>query len=492
MGKSSVIVRLALRLLAVTCLAPAAMPLVSPTVARRGALAAPDLLPAVKKRASKLAKVAASVAGVEPRESTLGIRVVTGAEELPVGADPRHLGWYAAEEHELVVQIDVKASVDQALFALVEAELRRGLGEPGAPWFARGVAYALIGSAGGLKLTEIEARTEEVTPLEVFNGAGRPAMTLAPAEARLARCLMVELGVGISDAWKVEAPGAAATAARLDAAWANSLEVSGISPLLEYPRSIQSGTYVAFGTQVAALAPEAWRSELTRIASLGARGVELPVVVNLPGAGAVGAGEEPPISMIEGGAGPIVRAALFAREHGLSVVLAPRFMPLLTPEEQSSPAAVEAHGQRRQIAVEALSWLAEFALADGLVLFEGEELLQPAESDLGADLRAARTLLRRRSLVSSRPFAGDRLAWAPSDAGLMSARSEDFSADFRGALAVINLKVGLQGDDSRLGLTRVGPWRAEDATGDGGESPGSLRSLGDEALTELLRAEGDR
>ena len=477
MGKPSALTGLGSLLLAVAYLAPAATAL-----APSSAAVTQDRMVAVQKRASKLAKVAASVAGVDPRDQTLVIRSISGVGEMPQDADQGRLGWYAPKTHELIIQVELKASVDDGLLAMVETELRRGLGEPAAPWFARGVAFALIGSAGGVKLADIESRTEEVTPREVIDGASRPGTTLAPAEARFARCLMVELGAGVADAWKVVVPGDPELDARLDVAWARSLETSGISPLLEYPRSVRKGTYVVLDGPVMGLAPEALGEELTRIAALGASGVELPVVVRMPKDATPQAR-----SVIEGGVAPLVDAALVARGLGLSVVLAPRFTPHLSADLGPDPAAVEAYGQRRARAVESLSWMAEFAQADGIVLFDGTELCQPTESKLAPGLRTARRSLRRRSLVGSRPFAGDRLAFAETDAGLQGAREEDFSAEFRGALAVINLKVGLQNEVAPIGLRRVGPWSLA-----GQADSANLRGLSDEALGERFRAGSDR
>ncbi len=410
------------------------------------------------------------------------LRVTSNVAERPEGADLDRLGWYAPKGHELVIQLDVPASVDHGLLAMVEAELQRGLGAPAAPWFSRGVASALLGSAGGLKLTQIESRTQEVTPSDVFDGLGRPSMTLAPAEARLARCLMVELGASVADAWGQVQPGASAPDERIEAAWQNSLEISGISPQLVYPRSVRSGKYVALGAPLVGLGTKELEVELRRISSLGACGIEIPVAMNLPTDATDAQGRQG--ASIMGGAAPLVSTALFARGLGLSVVLNLRFTTAPSAAEWEDPEAVKAYGLRRGIAVEALSWIAEFAQVDGIVLFGRADLCAPAEVDITPELRAARRSMRRESLVSSRPFAGDRLAFVRDEEEALwnSAQGEDFSAEFHGALAVINLKVGLGGEIPRLGYERAGLWSLPGAY----ESAGNLRDLADEALKARL------
>ena len=433
------------------------------------AAAEAETLDDVKARAEKLARVAATIAGVEPRDQFLVVRTVPEAMPRPKGIDSDQLGWYMADGHELAIRPDIPASIDDALMGLVQTELRRGLGEPAAPWFSRGVAYALLGSARGLDLTQVESRTEAVTPAEVVDGLGRPRTTLAPAEARLARCIIVELGGSLPEAWGRAPVKMGALEDRFIAAWDQSLQASGVSPQLAYPRSVRRGKYVALDASLSGSGTKPFenglKKELRRVAELGVSGVEIPVEVRLPTESGGPLGREG--ASVVGGSAPLIRTALFARELGLSVVLAPRFKPALEAAERVDPSALEAYGLRRASAVETLSWVAEFALVDGLVLFDKDELCVSMGEGLEPDLRAARRAMRRRSLVGSRPFAGDRLAFAADEADLIAAQTEDFSSVFRGPLAVINLKVGVRNEIPGLGFQRVGSSDLPDVTESG-------------------------
>lgn len=428
-------------------------------------------LAAFKQRASKLATVVGTVVHgpegsggkAEPDAAPLSIR--PPSTEAPLEGD--RFGTYLPEMRKFVVDLRRPASVDDALFAMTYSKLVQGFGEPATPWFARGIAHALVASAGGLALSKIEGRTEEVTPEEILEGSGRPAVTLAPGEARLARCLMGELKIGIAEAWKVNVDEQPSLTEDLIAAWNRSLGISRISPILAYPRSVGAGKYVVLGDALLDAGLKAQASELRRIVGLGAHGVEIPMEVELNGS-------------TGGRARRLIETALLARTSGLSVVLAPRFTPPLAPAMTAGPEAVEAYGQRRAEAVETLSWLAEFAKADGLVLFNDAELGDPENVEVSPEVQAARRSLRRQSLVGSRPFVGDRLAFASTESRLQSARSEGSSHGFSGALAVINLKVGLVDELPSLGFARVGTWDlTEDTEG--------LRGRSDEALRKIFQ-----
>lgn len=379
-------------------------------------------------------------------------------------------GRYDSQARALVVHGLLPASADDALCAYVEFELRAAFGEPAAPWFSRGITYVLVGRCGGFSLAEIESRSRAGAPEEVQGLLlPRGRVAAAPAEARLARALLVEMGGDFKAAWSA-APGQdAGLNARVRQRWATSLVQAPADPRLSYPRSIAEGRIVQMSFNADDAGMVIARRALGRISDLGFAGVHFEVHVSVPPVGALAPGK----SWTAEGDAAWIALARAAHQLGLSVVWELKFEP---GAPSADPAAVADYGMRRGSAVEGLAWMAEQGSVDGLVLFQSSELLQPAAQGLAPALQAARRELRRQCLVDSRPFAGDRLAFADDEATLASASGEDFSEEFKGPLAVIQLKLGLGRNAAALNISFVGSW------GDQSSDKSGLSRLSDDEL----------
>jgi hypothetical protein len=415
----------------------------------------PDKVHDLEVRAARLRGVVASVAKVQRAEGAgqAPVRVRADGDGAPADGPPSRLGWFDAQSRQLVVEPGFPASVDDALFGMVNAELRAALGEPAEPWFARGLTYVLTGSCAGFTLAEIESRTQPVSLDEVLEESpARSRIALAPAEARMARSLLVASGLDVVGAWKQAVRGNAELKASLRSSWEASLGRSTVDAALAYPRSVRGGVYV----KVEALTAPALERDFARLASLGFAGVEFSFTVNLEQA-------------VQEVATKHVAASRLASEAGLSVIWSPRW------ELEEDP--LETLAVRRAHAVEGLSWIAEQGRVDGVVLFDSSDLRQPEGRVLAPESRITRRL-RRLSLESSRPFAGDRLAFANDAPTAASARDEDFSAEFVGALAVIQLKVGILDRMDRPAVRRAGAWGAAAV-------PPGLSSLSDDELRAI-------
>lgn len=412
-------------------------------------------------RADRLLKVVASITGETAAPEPVKVRVRPLRSAFPP-AGPR-LGWFDPDARELNVLGGVDASIDEALFSMVQAELRQALGVPASSWFERGIIHGLLGSCDGFGLNEIESRTEAVTPRSVLGPSWRRArISMAPAETRLARSLLVATEQGVRAAWQIPVTVESDLLSELEDAWDKSFERSPIEPRLGYPRSVEEGVYVSM--ELASLPHLEFQKELERIQRLGFAGIRLGVSVPVDASSRA----SDPVTM-EGDSALLVAARL-AASMGLSVVLAPRFL-----EAPSDDPVIRAR------AVEGLSWLAEQGRVDGVVLFEPGELRLPESRELDAAERASRRDFRRRVLTCTRPFVGDRLAFAETEEALSSAQSEDFRKELRGALAVVRLKVGLGSELESPRLRFAGSWGPDPAD----PSSDGLRDLSDERLQEI-------
>lgn len=429
----------------------------------------------ILRKAVGLAGAVANLGEIEPPASPVTVRFVDSIESRARDGAVQRLGWYDGAANQLVVLVAnapkepqdelqleriVEASVDDALFAYAEAQLLRALGPPASPWFARGTACILTGRCGGFSLTEIESRTGDVTPAEVLRAVHpRTRLTAAPAETRLARSLLVELENDVSAAWSLRVEDDPELIKRLEASWTKSFERSPIEPRLAVPRSLNQGAIVEVETSAELFGTAALDADLERIAGLGFAGVQFDIHVPVPAPLSPAERRELALELsgwghavtLEGD-GAVVVTALKARALGLSVVLAPHFVTsasgsLGRKQIHGSAERIQTYGDRRALAMEGVAWLAEQASADALILFDPEDL---PRADPNAwpphppELVAAYDSTRRQSLVYSRPFAGDRLAFIRSRGGLKRALEADMTAGFGGPLAVVRLKLGLE------------------------------------------------
>ncbi len=446
-----------------------------------GAVLQVEARTSLEKRVERLGRVLASLTKAEPG-APVSISVQRWPES-PSGIlldEPGRLGSFDPASRTLIVQDQVAGSADDALFAYVEFELNAALGTPGADWLARGIAYGIVGSCGGFTLTEIESRSRLVEPPEILGGAiGRTRLAAAPSETRLARCLLTECGGDLATAWSMGTDGSEDLHARLRTRWEASLERLPADARLAYPRSLAEGAYIEWVVPEGPRDGEALAAALQRIASAGFAGVMIQIPVHV-----AAADDEAASPAVTAGADAVrVADALAAHRLGLSVLWAPQFSAPAADAAGATAAGIEAYGRRRGRAVEGLSWLAEQAQVDGLVLFASDELAQPPSASLSPELRAARRSLRRQSLVDSRPFAGDRLAFASDAATWSSASAEDLTADFRGPLAVIRLKLG-QGHGAQAPRIKIsGRWTVAAV-----DDPNDLSRLDDAALTALAES----
>ncbi|QDV06277.1 hypothetical protein Poly30_17850 [Planctomycetes bacterium Poly30] len=421
-------------------------------------------------------------------------------------------GWYDAAVHALVVKAGVPASEDDALFAFAEAELLSAFGPPGTPWLARGLVHELVRSSGGFTLEEIESRSGAVTFDEIVGpGRGRNRMVLAPAEARLARCLCEELGMGVAEAWGLAVAGNVDLDRSLRERWKASLQRFPIERRSPSMRLTKSGARVEVKATASELASPDFLRELDRIAALGFRGIALEVHVPVapPGAterrhaldGLGGWGRDVTIQ----GDGLVLACALEARSRGLDVTLAPRFVTSASggagrQQIHGSSERLLLYGERRALAMEGMAWLAEQAEATGLVVLDSEDMpwIYPdAASVPDPEALAALENTRRQALVYSAPFAGERFVFTPAprvrDLALENLASPALRGLLQGPLAHVKLRVGLdvqrrlQGsgwrerssssevaaEPARSEFALVGPWyvRARDADRSGVDAP---------------------
>ncbi|MFT7075191.1 MAG: hypothetical protein ACJA0P_001191 [Planctomycetota bacterium] len=400
-------------------------------------------------------------------------------------------GWYDGVHHRLVMLRGVPAGQDDALFAFAEAEFLRVLGAPGTEWFSRGMAHNLIGSCGGMALGELEKRAGAVTPDEVFGpGRGRTRLTLAPAEARLARAMVAEYGGSVTEAWGVQVERDAGLRERLRERWMARLVQASTEPdsmesWATVPRVLPPGAHVELAVRMGSLAQESVRSELERVARLGFAGVSLRLHVPVAPATALERRYQATgwqawgshVSME--GDGAVLATAAIAKELGLSVTLAPRFLTgesagLGRRQIHGGAEQLRRYGDRRALAMEGAAWLAEQAGADALVALDGPDLpLPPSDPVLPPEVVAARANLRRQTLVYSSPFAGERIVFA-GDQGLALVALQSLGAGFsEGALGHVHLRVG---HDALVDVNRTS-WlealRRLDAQ-DGGQQPGAV------------------
>ncbi len=416
----------------------------------------------LRKRAER---VATAVRGLGPdRSNESGVSLPDVFEASGVAARARdgavqRSGWYDVAEHRLVVLKGVPGSADDALFAWTQAELRQALGPCVTPWFGRGIAYAFTGRAAGWSLVEIEARAGEVTLDEVLDPMqGRTWVTLAPAQARLARCVLTEFESKVAAAWAVDLAADADLMARVRANWIESQTQSPVGQPTRAARPMGAGVIVEWSASAGVYSGTTARSELKRIADAGFYGVQFEVHVPVAPAGLAERNERPlgqqgwGRNVTTEGDGALLACAAAARAVGLEVVLAPRFITSASSSHgrlqiHGSPERVRLYGDRRALAMEGVAWLGEQMGAAAIVMLDPGDLPR-AEGDTDRfytpEFMAAQASTRRQSMVYSEPFTGERIAFVRGLGTVQSALADSTTVPPGAGDGSAALRIGLE------------------------------------------------